>query len=84
MYKPIYVFFQSDLTRILAKDAGDDDFIESDEEVDPELMAEKVYEDADELREDKRKRQLGAMKVSIGILCSRIFGNVKTREFLEI
>lgn len=26
-------------------------------------MAEKVYEDADELREDKRKRQLGAMKV---------------------
>ena len=75
-FKSIYSFFQSDLTRILAKDAGDDDFIESDEEVDPELMAEKVYEDADELREDKRKRQLGAMKVSIGILCSRIFGNV--------
>ena len=39
------------MARILAKDAGDDDFIESDEEVDPELMAEKVYEDVEEARE---------------------------------
>ena len=52
---------QNDLARILAKDAGDDDFIESDEEVDPELMAEKVYEDVEEAREDKKKRN--AMKV---------------------
>ena len=44
-------FLKNDLARILAKDAGDDDFIESDEEVDPELMAEKVYEDVEEARE---------------------------------
>ena len=68
------------MTRILAKDAGDDDFIESDEEVDPELMAEKVYEDADELREDKRKRQLGAMKVVSYIWWNFVLKNFRKCE----
>lgn len=58
-------FAAEDLTRILARDAGDDAFIESDDddEVDPELMAEKVYEDVDEQREDRRRKNAGSLKV---------------------